>query len=119
MGGIGRFWVSAVVARRFGERFPWGTLVVNVSGAAAIGVLAGAMLAGGAGFDPASAPAWSGLAIGVFGSYTTVSAFSLQTLTLIQKREPVRAAGNVVASLVLCLSAAGAGWVAAAHQFGG
>jgi CrcB protein len=32
LGGVGRFWLSGVIGRRFGETFPWGTLVVNVSG---------------------------------------------------------------------------------------
>ena len=40
-GGMARFWLSGVVGRRYGETFPWGTLVVNVSGAACIGVLGG------------------------------------------------------------------------------
>ena len=31
-GGIARFWCSGVIARMFGETFPWGTLIVNVSG---------------------------------------------------------------------------------------
>ena len=41
LGGLARFFVSGVVGRRFGETFPWGTLVVNVTGDLAIGALAG------------------------------------------------------------------------------
>jgi fluoride exporter len=42
-GAIGsalRFWVSGIVARQFGETFPWGTLLVNISGSFAIGFFA-------------------------------------------------------------------------------
>src|SRR5690606_35596120 len=39
LGGLARFFVSGLVARAFGETFPWGTMIVNVSGAFAIGVL--------------------------------------------------------------------------------
>ena len=37
LGGGGRFWLSGFVASRFGETFPWGTLIVNVSGSFVIG----------------------------------------------------------------------------------
>ena len=111
LGGMARFWVSGVVGRRYGETFPWGTLVVNVSGAASIGVLGALVL------DPGPQPAgqetlWAGLAIGVLGSYTTVSSFSLQTLALMRSGEPLRAALNVLASVLLCLSAAAIGYLA-------
>jgi fluoride exporter len=104
LGGIGRVWLGERVARRHGERFPWGTLAVNVSGAAAIGVLAALILEPGRG--PISDDSlWLALIIGVLGSYTTVSSFSLQTLALLRAREPLRALANVAASTGLCLAA--------------
>ncbi len=103
LGAAGRHWVSGLVARRAGETFPWGTLVVNVSGALALGLLAGAVLAVG---TPAESYAWSFLAVGVLGSYTTVSSFSLQTLELIRGGEGGQAFWNVILSFVLCLAAA-------------
>ena len=117
IGGVARFWLSGIVARRYGETFPWGTLVVNVSGAAAIGVLAGILLV------PEThavnrLPAWSGLVIGVLGSYTTVSSFSLQTLALLRANQPGQALVNIVASLALCLTAAALGY-AGVLRFGG
>jgi len=107
VGGIARFWISGVVARRYGEKFPWGTLVVNVSGATLIGVIAGLLLARESQsiVEPA---VWAVLVIGVLGSYTTVSSFSLQTLTLLRSGEQGRAAANVVASVSLCPGAAAA-----------
>ena len=119
LGSVARFWVSGVVAGRYGEIFPWGTLVVNVTGAAAIGVLAAALLA-----PDAQAPGthviahptlWAGLVVGFLGSYTTVSSFSLQTLALARSGETGRALGNIALSLGLCLAAAAGGWLATRH----
>jgi CrcB protein len=118
LGACARFWLSGVVARRVGETFPWGTLAVNVSGALAIGVAAGAVLTAD-GVPPAWREAWLGLVVGVLGSYTTVSSFSLQTLALARAGEGGRAALNVVASLCLCLAAALAGHAAGLWLFRG
>lgn len=118
-GGMARYWLSGLVARRIGETFPWGTLAVNASGAFVIGLagaLGGALAADGL---PAVArsEAWLLGVVGFLGSYTTVSSFSLQTLTLLREGEALRAAGNVVASVGLCLGgaalglAAGAWWI--------
>jgi fluoride exporter len=104
LGGIGRVWLGERVARRHGERFPWGTLAVNVSGAAAIGVLAALILEPGRG-PILDDPLWLALVVGVLGSYTTVSSFSLQTLALLRSGDHARALGNVVASTGLCLAA--------------
>lgn len=104
IGGVLRVCISEAVARRLGEAFPWGTLVVNVSGATLIGVAAAVAVAQG---GPASGEttAWALLVVGVLGSYTTVSAFSHQTLELLHQGEAGRAAGNIAASLGLCLAA--------------
>ena len=107
LGGVLRFWVSGVVARRFGERFPWGTLVVNVSGAALIGAIAGLVLAPGS-HSIGQPTVWAVLVVGILGSYTTVSSFSLQTLALLRSDERGRAAANVAASVSLCPAAAAA-----------
>ena len=109
VGGVARYAVSGFVARRIGETFPWGTLVVNISGSFAIGLLAawlGAHAAGGS--------IWIAAAVGVLGSYTTVSSFSLQTLALARDGEWLLVVQNVLLSLALCLGAAFAGIVAGA-----
>ena len=105
IGGLLRVGVSTLVARLFGEHFPWGTLVVNATGALAIGGFAGAAVGGTA--------LWLFFVTGVLGSYTTVSTFSLQTLFLLDQRAFGRAALNVGGSLVVCLSAAALGFVLA------
>jgi len=118
LGGIARFWISGIVARRFGEKFPWGTLVVNVSGAALIGVAAGLLLARGS-QSIVEPTVWAVLVIGVLGSYTTVSSFSLQTLALLRSGERGRAAANVAASVCLCPAAAAAALWCVAWMTGG
>ncbi|MFQ5346770.1 MAG: fluoride efflux transporter CrcB [Rhodothalassiaceae bacterium] len=102
LGGSARFLVSGLVARRIGETFPWGTVVVNVTGSLLIGIAAGIGLAGGG-------PASSFAVTGFLGSYTTVSSFSLQTLALAREGAWLRALANIVLSLALCLLAAAAG----------
>lgn len=114
-GGVARFFVSGVVARAFGETFPWGTMVVNVTGAFGIGVLAALARRQGVFSLP---EAWPLAVTGFLGSYTTVSSFSLQTLALAREGGWLRATGNIVLSLVLCLSAAALGLVAALEVTG-
>jgi CrcB protein len=106
LGGTMRYFVSGLVARKIGETFPWGTLVVNATGAFAIGLVGSSLL---------QMPAlWQFAVVGLLGSYTTVSSFSLQTLALARDGELLRASGNVVLSLLLCLSAVTLGIGAAA-----
>lgn len=109
LGGMARFWVGETVARHLGERFPWGTLIVNVSGALAIGLLAG-LLAGGPGAS-IDGGAWHFAGLGLVGSYTTVSSFSLQTLALAHDGRWGRVAANIMLSVGLCLPAVALGLV--------
>jgi CrcB protein len=115
VGAVARVWLSGVVTHHLSGRFPWGTLVVNATGALAIGVLATIL--------PAPAEAWREvwliLIIGILGSYTTVSSFSLQTLALARSGGVGQAVSNVLASLGLCLGAAFAGHLGGAWLFGG
>jgi CrcB protein len=105
-GGALRYFVSGFVGRRIGEAFPWGTLVVNVTGAFAIGAMAAAVRA------PVS-DAWLFGATGLLGAYTTVSSFSLQTLALVREGGVRQALNNVALSLALCIGAAALGYAAA------
>lgn len=104
-GGLARWFVSGAVARRIGETFPWGTLVVNLTGAFAIGFAA----ARGAGRDPAIQLA---LITGFLGCYTTVSSLSLQTLALARGGELGRALLNLLLTLGGGLAACAAGLLA-------
>lgn len=113
LGGMARFCVSGIVGRRIGETFPWGTLAVNISGALLLGLVAGAAGAPG---DRHIGPF---VVAGFLGSYTTVSSFSLQTLTLAQAGARRHAAANIALSVGGCLAAAALGLFAGASLAGG
>src|SRR5208283_849989 len=86
LGTVARFWINGVVSRHFGETFPWGTMLINISGS---------------------------FMIGFFGGYTTFSSFSLQTLNLANEGEWLRAGANILLSVVLCLAGVWLGWLLA------
>src|SRR6201988_4444803 len=103
VGTTARYWLSGVVAGLIGETFPWGTLVINVTGSFTIGFFA--VLTGPDGRIYVGSTARQFVMIGICGGYTTFSSFSLQTLNLLNDGEWVRAGGNVVLSVLLCLIA--------------
>src|SRR5207253_4294793 len=104
--------ISGVVANQFGDGFPWGTLVVNVTGSFIIGFFATLTAPEGRMFAGSSTRHF--FMTGICGGYTTFSAFSLQTLNLAREGEWLRAGANTVGSVVLCLIAVWLGHLAAA-----
>lgn len=111
LGGCGRYFVSGAIARRLGETFPWGTMTINVTGAFLIGIFGALATHPGSMF--AAPNPWLFAVTGFLGCYTTVSSFSLQTLTLARSGEPMHALGNVVVSVGLCLAAVSCGFLLA------
>lgn len=111
LGGCARYFISGAVARRLGETFPWGTMTINVTGAFLIGIFGALATHPGSMF--AAPNPWLFAVTGFLGCYTTVSSFSLQTLTLARSGEPMHALGNVVASVGLCLAAVSCGFLLA------
>lgn len=112
VGGLARFALSGIIAHRFGETFPWGTFVINLTGSFVIGFIATFT-------DPdgriiVSANARQFLMTGILGGYTTYSSFSLQTLNLARDGEWLRAAGNAFGTFVLCFVAVWLGHLCAA-----
>lgn len=111
IGTLARFGISSAIAAQFGELFPWGTLIINVTGSFTIGFFATLT-------DPEGAllvrpEMRSFFMIGFCGGYTTFSSFSLQTLRLAQDGQWLLAAANVVASNIGCLLAVWLGHVCA------
>jgi CrcB protein len=103
-GAVLRFQVDGAVARRAARSFPFGTLVVNISGAALLGVLGGLALSRRAALLADTA---------FVGSYTTFSTWMLETQRLSEERQLRSAVTNIVASIVLGIAAALAGqWIA-------
>lgn len=113
LGSVARFWVANVSDARWGNTFPWGTLIANVSGSLLIGILAGCSGPNGGWF--ASDTARKLLMIGVCGGYTTFSSFSLQTLHLVQQGQWLRAGLNILGSVALCLIAVWLGHLIGTH----
>jgi CrcB protein len=106
LGGAGamlRFVIDRWVTGRAGRGFPHGTLVVNVSGALVLGLLAGLAL------SPQLALL---VGTGLVGAYTTFSTWMLETQRLGEERQIGAAAANIVVSLILGLAAAACGlWI--------
>ena len=101
--GVGaRMFLSGWIANQFGSSFPWGTLIVNVSGCVIIGIFTG--LTGPDGAFMTSPLVRQVVAIGVLGGFTTYSSFSLQTISLLADGELLYAAGNIALTLLLCLA---------------
>jgi len=105
LGALARYSVGTWVAARWGSNFPWGTLLINVSGSLLLGLFS----------------AWSvrrvGLpvelrlffAVGFCGAYTTFSTFALDTITLGQADLFSASLSNALLTNVLCLAAAALG----------
>jgi fluoride exporter len=111
VGTIGRYTVSGLVAGLIGETFPWGTLVINVTGSFVIGFFAA--LTGPDGRVFVGSTGRQFFMTGICGGYTTFSSFSLQTLNLMNDGAWFRAGANMGLSVVLCLIAVWAGFAAA------
>lgn len=110
LGSMARYACSRAVALRYGETFPWGTIVVNVVGCFIIGFI-GAISGPDSRLivSPNVRNFWM---VGICGGYTTFSSFSLQTLRLIQNGDAAEAFGNVLLSVAACMAAVTIGYMA-------
>jgi CrcB protein len=108
-GTIGRYWLSGVVARRYGETFPLGTLTVNLVGCFLVGLLFYLMQER----YVVNQNVRSMVLIGLLGGFTTFSSFGLQTFTLLQDREITLAFVNLAVSNVMGLFLVWAGYTLA------
>jgi len=106
LGTLGRYALSGVVARRFGETFPTGTLVVNVLGCFLGGFLFYVMQER----FPVDQTTRAVVLIGLLGGFTTFSSFGLQTFTLLKDGEFWFAAVNMIGSNLLGLLMVWAGY---------
>ncbi len=105
VGASARYFISGYVARIFSTTFPYGTLIINLTGSLVLGfflILAGERLL----LDPR----WRLLiAIGFCGSYTTFSSYAFESFALMEQGQWLLMAVNILASNVLCLAAVLAG----------
>lgn len=108
-GAVSRYLLDVAVQHRHESVFPLGTLVVNVSGSFALGLVTGLALYHGLG-----AGARTVVGIGFIGSYTTFSTFTYETVRLLQDGSVAEACLNALANLGIGLAAAAAGLALAA-----
>jgi len=100
MGSVVRFFADGLVSSAVGRDFPFGTMVINISGAVILGLLTGLTLGSDAALLAGTA---------AVGSYTTFSTWMLETQRLAEERQHRKAVLNVVVSLVLGVAAAALG----------
>lgn len=101
LGSMTRYWVGSTISSRMGTRFPWGTMVINISACVVLGF---ALTFFGRRADFGSA--WRYLvAIGFVGAYSTFSTYEWETLSTMRSSAFFLAAIYAVGSLVLGLAA--------------
>ncbi len=96
VGALTRFWLSKYISQNVKVIFPWGTLIINLTGSFLIGFFFAL-------FDKAVSPSqWRSLiTIGFLGAYTTFSTYSLETLNLLKAGEFKLGLLNILASNLL------------------
>jgi CrcB protein len=107
VGTLLRYWLSGLVAREYGETFPWGTMTVNLIGCFVTGAVF-QLTEGRFLVNPAMRTV---ILIGLLGGFTTFSSYGLQTFTLLRDGEFGLAALNIVSSNVFGLLMVWAGYV--------
>ncbi len=101
IGAAARFAVGQWSLRAFGPGFPWATLIVNVAGSFAMGLV----IAWLAGKSQASEAVRAFLSVGLLGAFTTFSTFSLDVVALYERKNYLAAAGYLSSSVVLSILA--------------
>jgi CrcB protein len=99
-GSVTRFLADGLVSSAAGRDFPYGTLAVNISGSAILGLLTGLAVSHDAALLAGTA---------AVGSYTTFSTWMLETQRMAEERKKLAVAANLVVSLVLGVAAAALG----------
>jgi len=100
-GGITRYLATSFISRVYGERFPWGTLVVNTLGSFLLGLILAWSSTQGVDSSNGSS-AYALLGVGFCGGLTTFSTFSMETYSFVARSSWARALLNVLGSVCIC-----------------
>jgi CrcB protein len=109
VGGLARYYLASSVQQRFGVTFPWGTLLVNLSGSLLLGFIIRYAFA----TPTMSAEVRALLTTGFCGGYTTFSTFSYETAALLEEGQYERAGAYALGSVLLALAATFCGFILA------
>ena len=112
LGGVLRYGVANGVHLICDREFPWGVLVVNISGSFLIGLLFVLLMQR---YTHDATQLGALLVVGFLGGYTTFSAFSFETVNLLQSGAVTSALLNIFLSVILCLTATWLGMVLGRH----
>lgn len=96
IGSAARLGVGRLTLHQFGPHYPWGTLIVNLSGGFAMGLLAALLARFGAGAEGYRHL----IGIGLLGGFTTFSAFSLDAAVMLERGDLAGAAGYALVSVI-------------------
>ena len=110
-GALLRFWMSNGIHAWLGRGFPYGTIIVNIFGSLVMGILYVLIVEK----MEISAEWRAALIVGLLGAFTTFSAFSLETIHLLEASEFSKAGLNIFLSVSLCISACWLGMILARH----
>lgn len=110
-GALLRFWMSNGIHAWLGRGFPYGTIIVNIFGSLVMGILYVLIVEK----MEISAEWRAALIVGLLGAFTTFSAFSLETIHLLESSEFSKAGLNILLSVSLCISACWLGMILARH----
>lgn len=113
LGGVLRYGLGGLIQHWWGPTFSLGTLIVNITGCLGIGFFATAF----AGGLPIREEYRIAVLVGIFGGYTTFSAFGRETMELLNQREVARAGLNVLLSVAVGLAAVWVGSALAARVY--
>ncbi len=111
LGSVVRYWMNVLCGRLFGTDFPYGIMLINITGSTVMGLIAGYLAFKG----EASQPWRIFIMTGILGGYTTFSAFSLDAAVLYERGEIGLAALYVFASVVLAIGGLFAGLALVRH----
>ena len=100
IGAMARYGFAGLVGRAWPVGFPLATLLINIIGSVAMGLLVGLMARF---LPPWQEDARLFVAVGILGGFTTFSAFSLDTIILMERGEWLSAGAYVLLSVVVCL----------------
>jgi CrcB protein len=113
LGAISRYWVSTATYSWLGNNFPYGTLMVNVTGSLVMGFLTVVLVQR---FD-VSDEVRLALIVGFLGSFTTFSTFSMDTIHWIESGAVIKALAYILVSVTACVLGAWAGMIGAKQLF--